>query len=63
MNDVLSFPRHFLSPRFAVLDEKGVFQQPQALALIKPSMSEMAIFHQLGSGVPVNPFAKSELLY
>jgi hypothetical protein len=22
-----------------------------------------AIFHQLGSGVPVNPFAKSELLY
>ena len=23
----------------------------------------MAIFHQLGAGVPVNPFAKSELLY
>ena len=26
-------------------------------------LSVMAIFHQLGSGVPVNPFAKSELLY
>jgi len=27
------------------------------------SMSARGIFHQLGSGVPVNPFAKSELLY
>jgi hypothetical protein len=26
-------------------------------------MSDMAIFHQLGSGVLVTPFAKSELLY
>jgi hypothetical protein len=26
-------------------------------------MSVIAIFHQLGAGVPVNPFAKSELLY
>src|SRR5438445_12843858 len=27
------------------------------------STSDIAVFHQLGSGVPVNPFAKSELLY
>jgi len=27
------------------------------------SMSVTAMFQQLGSGVPVNPFAKSELLY
>jgi len=27
------------------------------------SMSAIGIFHQLGSGVPINPFAKSELLY
>jgi hypothetical protein len=27
------------------------------------STSDIEIFHQLGSGVPVNPFAKSELLY
>ena len=27
------------------------------------STSDIGVFHQLGSGVPVNPFAKSELLY
>jgi hypothetical protein len=35
----------------------------QAIALIDPSMSVMGIFRQLGSGVPVDPLAKSELLY
>jgi hypothetical protein len=25
--------------------------------------AQMGVFHQLGSGLPVNPFAKSELLY
>ena len=33
-NDVLDFPIHFHPPIFRYLEENGVFQQPQAIALI-----------------------------
>jgi hypothetical protein len=38
----------------------------QLCAICSPdsrSTSDIGVFHQLGSGVPLNPFAKSELLY
>jgi len=53
INDLLGSGRHFLSLILVVLDEKGVFQQPQALTLIdigrSGSMSEIGMLRQPSS--------------